>query len=120
MKINPPYDSGLQSVGHLVGDVDVPGHDASSQPVSGSIGPLDDFVAGLELEYVLYRTEYFLLGNRHVVPDVGEDRGFDEVAPVPDATSAVLELGAFTLSTFDVLQDALHLSLAHLPEKTKK
>ena len=52
----------------------------------------------------------------HVISDVGEDSGLDEVALVAMATTPSLHLGAFCLALVDQAQDLVELLAVNLKE----
>src|SRR5262249_39802825 len=60
------------------------------------------------------RAEDFLLGDLHVIGDVVEHRGLDEVALAAAAIAADEEFGAFLLAGFDEPHDAIELLLGNL------
>src|ERR1700722_7472255 len=61
--------------------LDVPGPDCGRGPVARVVGDRDSLVLGAELEQGEHRPEDFLLADRRVVGDVGDDRrGVEQAA----------------------------------------
>lgn len=96
------YSSGLEGVGNLDGGVEVLGVNGSSKTVGGVVGNLDDLFLGLELGNAAHGAENLLLHNLHVLGDVGEDGGLDEVALVSLAVTTDLDVGTCILAGLDV------------------
>ena len=61
---------------------------AGGQAVERVVAALDDLVDVLEFQHRQHRAEDLVLGDRHVVVDVGEQRRLDEVAAVAEALAA--------------------------------
>src|SRR5262249_44772629 len=78
------------------------------------VAALDYLVHIPELEDVHHRPEDFLLGDLHVVGDVVEHRGLDEVALAAAAIAADEQFGALLLAGFDEAHDAVKLLLGNL------
>ena len=66
------------------------------------------------LEDLLDGSEDLLLGDAHVVGDVGEDGRLDEVAAVAVALAARQQAGALLLARLDQRQDLVELVLVDL------
>ena len=54
----------------------------------------------------------------HVISDIGEDGGLDEVALVSTAITSSLHLGSLCFSLVDHIQDLLELLIVNLREDT--
>src|SRR5258708_19494212 len=67
-----PDRAGAKRFRHAMRLADVPGPDAAAQSKSRGIGALDQFVAVLERDSRDHRPKNLLLGDPHVVLDVGE------------------------------------------------
>lgn len=61
---------------------------------------------------------YLLLGNPHVVSDIGENSGLNEEALPSQAFASTLQLGALGHTALDELQDLVVLFLINLQEKS--
>lgn len=57
---------------------------------------------------------YLFFGNAHVVCNIREDRGLDEVAFIPPRTSATLHFGPFFLPTLNEVKYFFILFLINL------
>ena len=101
VSINPD-GTRLEGVGDLDGGVEVGGVHGGGEAVGGAVAQLDRLVAVLEFGDGAHGAEDFLLHDLHVLGDVGEDRGFDEVALVALAVAADFHLGARVFASFDV------------------
>ena len=76
--------------------------DGRRQPIMRSIAAIDHLVNGLEFEDVHHRPEDLLLGDLHVIGDVGEQRRLDEVTLLAEALAAGQALSAFLLAGVNV------------------
>ena len=74
----------------------------------------DDFVDIFEFEDGHDRAEDFFLSDLHVVLNIGENGGLDEVAFVADTIAAGEELGFFGFAGIDVAHDFVELVLVDL------
>src|SRR5262249_11848326 len=95
--------------GDLPGAVDVRGRDVAREAVERVVRDLDRLVLVLVGDDGEHRSEDLLAGDGHVVADVGEDRGPDEVAllhALGSAGAAGHELRTFLHALLD---EALHL-----------
>ena len=108
------YLPGTESVGHTDGSVDVLGVDTGSKTVGSAVTDLDGLVNVLELLDGDDRTEDLLLGDLHVLINVGEQGRLDEVTLVTVALTTDLNLGTALLAAVDVLHDAVELELGDL------
>lgn len=97
-----PYSSSAERIRDLDGGVEVRGVHSGGKTVSGLVAERDDLLLGLELADAADRAEDLLLHDLHVLLDVGEDGGLDEVALVALALAADLDLGAFFFALLDV------------------
>ncbi len=89
--------------------VDVSGENAGGEAVRRVIAPLNHFIQRLVLENLLHWAEDLLLGNAHVVGDVGEDGRLDEVALAGEAFSTSDHTGALLLPALNQIEDLLRL-----------
>lgn len=85
-KRHSPDGPSLHGLGEEERLIDIIGHNTGRESVLGRVGALDGFVDVAELEDGLDGSEDLLLGDSHVVLDIGEDRGLDEVALLAPAT----------------------------------
>lgn len=60
---------------------------------------------------------YLLLGNPHVIGDVGEHRGLDEEPLPAQPFASTFQLGALSHTTLDEFQDLVVLFLINLQKK---
>ena len=97
-----PDGTSLEGVGDLDGGVEVGGVDSGGKTVVGVVADLDDLLLGLELADGADRAEDLLLHNLHVVLDVGEDGGLDEVSLVTLALATSLDGSTLVLTGLDV------------------
>jgi hypothetical protein len=88
---------------HLVVDgVEVLGVDGGGETVCAGVAELDGVLLGLELGDRADGAEDLLFHDLHVLCDVGEDRGLDEVALVTLALATSLNGGTGVLAGLDV------------------
>jgi hypothetical protein len=97
-----PDSTSLEGVGNLNGSVEVGCVDSGSETVCGVVTEADGVFLVLELGDRADGTEDLLLHDGHVVLDVGEDRGFDEVSLVTLALTTSDNGGTFVLTGLDV------------------
>ena len=97
-----PDGAGLEGVGDLDGGVEVLGVDGGGEAVGGGVADLDGLLFRRELGDGAHGAEDLLLHDLHVLGDVGEDGGLDEVALVALAVAADLDRGAGVFAFFDV------------------
>src|SRR3981189_1527031 len=83
-----PHRSRLQPLGEAVPATDVGSPHAGGKAVAGAVSEPDGVLIILEAQDGRDRTEYLLLGDAHVVFDLGEDRRIDEIARVAMADAA--------------------------------
>src|SRR5262249_43746495 len=92
--------------------------DAGGEAVGGAVSDAQRIGLVLELDHADDGTEDLLLRDPHLVRDIGEYRGADEIAAVADARAAGGELRAFVLADLDIVEDRAHLLLGdHGPER---
>lgn len=109
-----PDSTSPEVVADADGSVEVLGVDGSSKAVVGVVAELDDLLLGGELGDGADGAEDLLLHDLHVVTDVGEDGGLDEVALVTVALTTSLDSSTLLLTGLDVTHDAVILELADL------
>lgn len=109
-----PNGSGADVVRDVKSFVDILGEDCSSETIHGVIGAIDDLFDGLELQDLHDGAEDFLFGDSHVVLDVREDGGLDEITFVTEAFSSGLQRGTLLLARLDERQDLVELGLIDL------
>src|ERR1700676_4406979 len=63
----------------------------------------------MKLDDTHHGTEDFLLRDPHLMSDVGENRGADEIAAIAYALAAGRQQRAFLLADIHIVEDALHL-----------
>lgn len=97
-----PHGSGTERIRDLDGGVQVLGVDGGRETVGGGVAETDGLLLGLELGDGADRAEDLLLHNLHVLGDVGENGGLDEVALVALAVATDLDLGTGLLACLDV------------------
>ena len=97
-----PNGTSLEGVGDLDGGVEVLGVDGGGEAVGGRVAELDGILLGLELGDRADGAEDLLFHDLHVLCNVGEDRGLDEVALVTLALAASLNGGTGVLASLDV------------------
>lgn len=88
--------------------------DTGSKTVGSVVTDLDGLVDVLELLDGDDRTEDLLLGDLHVLGNVGEQGRLDEVTLVPVTLTTDLHLGTALFAAVDVLHDAVELELGDL------
>jgi len=109
-----PDGTGLEGVRDTEGGVKVGGVDGSSKTIGGLVASLDDIILGLELADRADRSEDFFLHDLHVLADIGEDGGLDEVTFLTVALATGLDLGTSLLARLDIVHDSVELKLADL------
>ena len=109
-----PHGASLEGVRCLDGSVEVLGVHSGGKTVGSLVGGLDDLIPRLELADGADRAEDLLLHDLHVLSDVGEDGGLDEVTLVTLAVAADLDCSACILAGLDVVHDAVELDLRDL------
>ena len=109
-----PDSSSAERVGNLDGGVEVGGVDSGGQAVGRVVANLDDIGLGLELGDCADGAEDLFLLDLHVLSDVGEDGGLDEVTLVTLALTTGLDGGTGLLALLDVGHDAVELELRDL------
>lgn len=97
-----PNGTSLEGVGDLNGGVEVGCVDSSSKTVCGVVTNADGVFLGLEFGDGADGSEDLLLHDGHVVLDVGEDGGLDEVSLVALALAASDDGGTLVLTGLDV------------------
>lgn len=102
-----PDGTGLEGVGDLDRGVEVLGVDGGGETVGGGVAELDSVLLGLELGDRADGAEDFFLHDLHVLCDIGEDGGLDEVTLVTLALAASLDGGAGILTGLDVPGEVL-------------
>ena len=97
-----PNGTSLEGVGDLDGSVEVLGVDGGGETVCAGVAKLDGILLGLELGDRADGSEDLFLHDGHVVLDVGEDGGLDEVSLVALALTAGNDGGTLVLAGLDV------------------
>lgn len=97
-----PHCSGLERIGNLDGSLQVAGVEGGSETVCGGVANLDDLFLGLELGNCAYWAENLFLLDLHVLGDVGEDGGLNEVALVTLSLATSLDSGTGLLTILNV------------------
>lgn len=97
-----PNGTSLEGVGNLNGGVEVGCVDSSSKTVCGVVTETDGVLLVLELGDRADGAEDLLLHDGHVILDVGEDRGFNEVSLVTLTLTTSDDGGTFVLAGLDV------------------
>lgn len=97
-----PNCSGLERIGNLDGSLEVGGVEGGSETVCGRVANLDDLFLGLELGNCAYWAENLFLLDLHVLGNVGEDGGLNEVALVTLSLTTSLDSGARLLAILNV------------------
>lgn len=97
-----PHGAGLERIADLDGGVEVGGVHGGGKAVGALVAGGDDLLLGGELGDGADGAEDLLLHDLHVLGDVGEDGGLDEVALVALAVAADLDGGAGFLAGLDV------------------
>jgi hypothetical protein len=109
-----PDGTRLERVGHADGGVEVGGVHTRGETVGGVVADGDDLLLGLELGDGADGAEDLLLHDLHVLSDVGEDRGLDEVTLLAVAATTGLDLGTSLLALLNVTHDTVVLELRDL------
>lgn len=97
-----PHCSSTERVGNLDGGGKVGGVDSSGKAVCGGVGNLDDIGLVLEFGDCADGAEDLFLLNLHVLGDVGEDGGLDEVTLLALAVTTGLDGGTSLLALINV------------------
>lgn len=97
-----PDSAGPQRVGDLESGVEVAGVHGSGETVCCRVSDANGVLLGLELGDGADGSENLLLHDLHVLLDIGEDGGLDEVALVTLALAANLDLGSGICAILDV------------------
>lgn len=97
-----PNGTSLEGVGNLNGGVEVGCVDSGGKTVCGVVTDADGVCLVLELGDRANGSEDLFLHDGHVVLDVGEDGGFDEVSLVTLALTTGNDGGTLVLSGLDV------------------
>jgi hypothetical protein len=97
-----PDSTRPERVGDLDSRVEVSSVHSGSETIGGVVAHLDDLFFGLEFGNSADRTEDLFLHDLHVIRDVGEDGGLDEVAFVAYALASGLDCGAFFLTLLNI------------------
>ena len=87
----------------------------SGETVCGAVADLDDLLLGLELADGADWAEDLFLHDLHVLGDVREDGGLDEVTLVAVALAANLDLGACTLDRKSTRLNSSHSGESRMP-----
>lgn len=85
--------------------------DGSGKTVVCRVTELNGVLLGLELRDGADGPEDFFLHDLHVLGDIGEDCGLNEVTFLPVARATGFDLGALLLARVDVGHDAVELEL---------
>ena len=88
--------------------------DGGGKTVNAVVAELDDLSLVLELGDGAHRTEDLFLHDLHVVTDIGEDGGLNEVSLVTVTLTADLDGGTILLTRLDVAHDTIELELRNL------
>ena len=115
-----PDGTRLEGVGDLDGGVEVLGVDGGGETVCAGVAELDGVLLGLELGDRADGAEDLLFYNLHVLCDVGEDRGLDEVALVTLALATSLNSGTGVLAGLDVPGEILLIDVLTIATFRKK
>lgn len=97
-----PDGTSLESVRNLNGGVEVGSVDGGGKTVCGVVANADGVLLGLELGDGADGTEDLFLHDGHVVLDVGEDGGLDEVTLITLALTTSDDGGTLVLTGLDV------------------
>lgn len=106
-----PDGTSLERIRDADSGVEVGGVHRGGKTVVSLVPRFDDLLLGLELGDRADRSEDLLLHNLHVIRDVGEDRGLDEVSFLAMALTTSLNLGTSFLAGFNIIHDAIILEL---------
>mmetsp|Transcript_25564 Transcript_25564/g.31017 ORF Transcript_25564/g.31017 Transcript_25564/m.31017 type:complete len:556 (-) Transcript_25564:83-1750(-) len=109
-----PDGTGLQGARQTVAGVVAVTPDASCETVLGAVGPLDQVSLVAPLEDGHNRSEDLLLCNSHVVIDVSEHGGLDEVTLGTDGAASALQVRALLNTGLNVHLDLPELLVGHL------
>lgn len=109
-----PDGTGLEGVADADGSAKVLGVHSGGETVGGVVTESDDVGLILKLSNGTDGAENLLLHDLHVVGDVGEDSGLDEVSLVTVALTTNLDSGTLLLTGLDVAHDTVVLKLADL------
>jgi limonene-1,2-epoxide hydrolase len=103
---------------HLIGDVmrllDVAGPNGGGKAVQSPIRAVDHFVDALKRDDAHHRTKDLFLRDFHVVLNIGEHGGLDEVAAIADAIAAADQFRALVTARANVAHDLVELRLVYL------
>ncbi len=108
-----PDGAGLQLAGDAVHAADVGAPDAGRQAERGPVGDADRIGLVVERNHAGHRAEDLFLRDAHLVRDVGENRGRDEVAALADTHAAGHRRRAFLLADLDIVEHRLQLRAGH-------
>mmetsp|Transcript_51677 Transcript_51677/g.137645 ORF Transcript_51677/g.137645 Transcript_51677/m.137645 type:complete len:238 (-) Transcript_51677:1022-1735(-) len=92
----------------------VAGADPRAEAVVRVVRPLDCLVQSFEFHELHHWPEDLLLGDLHVVLDVGEDRGLHVVSLRAQAAPAERHIGSLGLASLDVAENLVELKFVHL------
>lgn len=109
-----PDGTSVELVADADGSVEILGVDGRGQAVGRVVAHAEDILLVLELGNGSDGSEDLLAHNLHVVADVTEDGGLDEVTLGAFSLSTNLELGTLGLASVDVAHDTVELELADL------
>lgn len=109
-----PHGTGADGVSHAQRGVEVGGVHRGRETVRRAVGLLDRLLLGLELGDGADGAEDLLLDDGHVLGDIREDGGLDEVADVAVAATTGGHGGTGLLAGIDVAHDAVELQLRDL------
>src|SRR5688572_24911214 len=87
---------------------------SSRQTISRSVTALNHLVDIRELNDRHDWTENFLLGNFHVVANIGEDGRFNKIAPISNPISTTEHICARLAPGIDIAHDLVKLFLVYL------
>ena len=109
-----PDSTSTELVGDPDGGVEILGVDSRGKTVGGVVSFLDDLLLSVELGNGADRAEDFFLHDLHVLSDIGEDGGLNEVSLVAVTLTASDDGSTFLLTFLDVTHDAVVLKLRDL------
>lgn len=109
-----PHGTGADGVGDAQRRVEVRGVHGGRKAVGRAVALLDGLLFGLELGDGADGAEDLLLDDLHVLSDVREDGGLDEVADVAVAVAAGGHGGTGLLAVLNVSHDAVELQFRDL------
>lgn len=104
-----PDGTGTQFVRHADSGVDILGVYSGRETVVGVVSDSDGFFLVLEFLDRDDRTENLLTGNLHVLGDVGENSGLDEVTLLAVAVTSGGDGSTLLLASVDVLHNTVEL-----------